>query len=364
MKKTIFLILGALIFAPMSSFAFKSAAGDTLNLTTPIDGDYYVAGGTVNLNALVGEDLTIAGGKIYINSSIGKDLTALGGDIIINGSIGETAKIAGGTIDINGTIEKDAVIAGGNITISKESNIKWDAMLGAWVIKLDGITNNVNLNAGEIILQGTIKGDATIRAEKIKVETGAIILGNLDYQSAKQNSGLENIVSGKVTFKQMDFEKGDVMGFLSGFIGVKFFFLLIFGLILVLVGHKRLTKPFQTLKEGIRPSLAYGFLIYAGLPFAAILVCLTIIGVPFGLLLLAIFAFLIAFYKLFNVYFYTTLSIERRGGYEKLKTWKKVWILLGWVIISTIISTIDIILTFFALGAVIKSYYDHKRSSK
>ena len=111
---------------------------------------------------------------------------------------------------------------------------------------------------------------------------------------------------------------------LSGLIGLRFIFLFVFGLILLLIGHQRLTKPMLSLKEGIRSSLGYGFLVYAALPFAALLLCLTIVGIPFGLLTLGVFVALVAFYKLFNVYFYTTLAIERRGGYNNIKPRKKI----------------------------------------
>lgn len=361
MKKIFSLILALGILVPLSSFAFKTDAGENLNLTTPINGDYYIAGGNVNLGTNVNGDVCTAGGKIFINGDIKEDLLLAGGELFINGNIGESARIMWGKIVIDSTIQKDLLLAGGEITLSEKTNIQWETKIAGGKIDFAGIANNVDLNAGEIYIKGTIEGNAIIRAEKINFEPTAKILGDLYYESSRQNTWFEQIVQGKVTFKQVKYHHGEYLEFFSGFAGARFAFLFIFGLILLLVGQKRIRPSLETLKKYPRESLGIGFLTYIALPVAAFLLAITIIGMPFAFVTIAAFITIMIFAKLLNVYFYTNLLIQKRGGYDKLNNRKKIWILLGCTILSAILSGIDMIFAFFALGAIIRTHILKKK---
>lgn len=361
MKKLFSLILALGILAPISSFAFKADAGENLNLTIPVQDDYYVVWGNVNLNTTTNGDLVIAGGKIFINGNIKEDVLLAGGELFINGNIGESARIIWGNIVMESSIQKDLLLAAGEITIKENTNIQWETKIAGGKIDFAGTANNVDLNASEINIKGTIKGNATIRAEKINFEPTAKILGDLYYESSRQNTGFEQIVQGKVTFKQVNYHHGEYLEFFGGFAGARFAFLFIFGLILLLVGQKRIRPSLETFKKYPRESLGIGFLTYIALPVAAFLLAITIIGMPFAFVAIAAFITIMIFAKLLNVYFYTNFLIERRGGYDRLNNRKKIWILLGCTILSAILSGIDMIFAFFALGAIIKTHILKKK---
>lgn len=362
MKKLFSFILALAILAPLSSFAFKADAGENLNLTEPVNWDYYIAGGNINFNTNVDWDLAAAGWKIFINWNIKQDLMLAGWEHFINWNIWESARLVWGTIMFDGNIEKDLLIAGGNIIISENTNIKWETKIAGGKIDFAGTANNVDLNAEEIILKWIIKWDATLRAEKIKVQTGSEILGDLYYESSVKNTTLEEMVSGQITFKQTRFHKNnEFLWFFSGFLGMRFIFLFIFWLILLFIWQKRLNKSLETLKKYPRESLGIWFLTYIALPVAALLFAITIIWIPFSFVLIATFITIVILAKLLNVYFYTNFLIQRRGGYNKLNNRKQFWIFLGCTILSAILSGIDMIFTFFALGSIIRTHILKKK---
>ncbi len=362
MKKLFSLLLALTIFIPLSSFAFKADAGEDLNLTTAVQGDYYVAGGNININTTTNGDLVVAGAEITINGDIKEDLILLWAENVINGHIWESARIIGWKLLIESTIQKDLLLAGGEITIKEKSNIQWETKIFGGKIDFAGTTNNTEFTAEEIILKWTIKWNATLRATKIKVETGAKILGNLYYENPNKNDNLEKIVSGQITFKQQNYNnKKEILGVFNNFIGTRLLFLVIFGLILLLTAQKYIKPSLETLKKEPRESLGIGFLTYVALPFIAVLLAITIIWIPFSLLVIMIFITLMMFAKLLNVYFYTNFLIEKRGWYNNLNNRKKIWILLGCSILSAILSGIDMIFAFFALGAIIRTHILKKK---
>lgn len=362
MKKLFSFILALAILAPLSSFAFKADAGENLNITTPIQGDYYVAWGNVNLNTTTNGDLVIAGGKIFINWDINDDLLIAWGELFINGNIWESARIVWWEIIIESIIQKDLLLAWGEINIKERSNIQWETKIVGGKINFAGIANNVEFIAEEIILQWTIKGDAILKAEKIKIETGAKIIGNLYYENQNKNDELEQIVSGQITFKQESFSsKKEILWLFSSFAGARLAFLVIFGLILLFTAHQYIKPSLTTLNKEPRESLGFGVLVYIALPIISILLAITIIWIPFSLLAIMIFITLMMFAKLLNVYFYTNFLIEKRGWYNKLNNRKKIWILLGCSILSAILNGIDMIFAFFALGAIIRTHIIKKK---
>ncbi len=357
MKKIIFFVLSVLCVVPISTFAFKWLAGDTLDITTPLVEDYYVAGGTVHLDASVSEDLTIAGWELTINGAVGKDLTIAGWDITIDKNVWETAKVAWWTITINSTFGKDLIVAGGEITLWKNAVIQWDTIIGGGMVTVDGTTHDANLSAGELTIWWTIKGNAVIKADKIYITTGAKILWNLEYTSSVINTELEHIVAGKVTFTQVDFDRGFIFlgTVFGGYMVLKFLFLLVFGILLLFVGRKRFVSAIAALKAQPFLCLWYGILPYILVPFAIIVLLISLIGIPFAAILIALYATLFAFYKLFNVVFYSQFFIEKMGGKDNVALRKQIWIVVLCVLISSIVSMIDIVFTFFALGSVIKT---------
>jgi hypothetical protein len=124
---------------------------------------------------------------------------------------------------------------------------------------------------------------------------------------------LEKIVVGQITFEQLPV-KTAMQAFISalvGYLAFGFLFLVVFGIIFFYIGTAWFTKPIKQFKEGPWSSLGYGFLVYAAVPFAILLLMISMIGIPFALLLIGVYICLFVFYKLLNVVFYAHLLVDR-----------------------------------------------------
>lgn len=361
MKKLFSFLLAIGILTPLSTFAFKADIGENFNIADPVQWDYYVVWWNINLNSEINWDFSTVAGKIFINGNINQDFMAVWWDLFINWNIWESARIAGGTIIFDGEIKKDLLLAGGNISISENSTIQWETKLAGGKIDFAGTANNIDISAGEITIQGNIKWDAIVRAEKITVIPETKILWDLYYESSKQNIDLENIVSWQITFKKTNYHNNNFTNIFSWFIGMRFAFLLIFGFILLLIGKKWIQSSLTTIQKDPRASFGLWILTYITLPIAAVILTITVIWVPFAFVTIMWFITILIFAKLFNVYFYTNLLIQKRGGYNKLNNRKQFWILLLCTLIFGILNGIDVIFTFFALGSVIRTHIIKKK---
>ena len=100
----IVLPLAGLLFAGTVAASDAPATGffvgGNVRITEPVEGALRAAGGTVKVKAPVNGDAYIAGGSVVIDDSINGELHAAGGDVRINGPVTGDASIAAGTLEL------------------------------------------------------------------------------------------------------------------------------------------------------------------------------------------------------------------------------------------------------------------------
>jgi len=154
---------------------------ESVTIDEPIDDDVYVSGGQVLINKDIGQDLIVFGGTLQISGNIQQDLLAAGGNIAINGAVADDLRVGGGSIVVSGNIGDELLAGGGTVDIAKNVTIGGDVVLGAGMVSISGnISGNAKIGGGEVIINGVIKDGADIRAGKITIngtiEAGAILV--------------------------------------------------------------------------------------------------------------------------------------------------------------------------------------------
>jgi hypothetical protein len=221
--------------------------GGNIEVTEPTEGGLHALGGRITVDAPVGGSLRAAGGKIEVGSSavIGGSASLAGGSIVVKGSIGGDLHAAGGQITIDGPIAGDASVAGGTLTLGPDARI----------------SGKLKFHGGELVR-----------------DANAQVLGATihSHRRARSHEHVEH-ASGN------DFGRG---WFWSA--GLVLMAALLAG---ALPGPSR--RLAQELRERPWVTPLLGFLALTAIPIAALLVMITIIGIPIGLLALALYAVLL-----------------------------------------------------------------------
>jgi cytoskeletal protein CcmA (bactofilin family) len=97
-------------------------------------------------------------------------------------AVGETREgdlyTAGKSIDIDGTLNGDLIGAARNIRVTGE--VTGDMFLGAEVITIKGrVGDSVRAAGNTVIVQGIVDGDLLVFAEKLTIESGAVVTGDV-----------------------------------------------------------------------------------------------------------------------------------------------------------------------------------------
>ncbi len=252
-------------------------AGGSVRIGRPVGGDVFAAGGNVDVDGAVGGDAVVAGGNVRIGAPVAQTLYAAGGQLVISAPIGHNARIAGGEVEFDrrAQVAGNVSVAGGQVTIEGRVN------------------GYLRVAGGSVVIDGAIEGDVVSTAGSIELGPNARIGGSLRYASRdaiKQHPDAQ--VLGGIT--SLPFEARAPAGESSYAVGGGAGWVWTAGLLLVAVvlsaalpeASRRVT---ETLLRRPAMSLLLGFIALVCIPVAAILLLVTIIGIPLGLLVLLLY---------------------------------------------------------------------------
>lgn len=289
----------ALSLIPVCASAATMRAGEQPNVPASerIGDDLYMAGGNVSSSGALMGDLVVVGGNILINSAVAQDVAAGGGSITILGTVGDDVRVVGGNIIIGGGVKGDVVAAGGQTQISG-SGVGGDVVWAGGSLSIDApVVGNLKLAGDEAAIYSTIHGNVEFHGSKLTLGKGAVIDGNLTYESPKA-AVMEDgaVVRGATEYKPQEVKefkekaaKG-VLAILSFLVLGKFLSMLAFALALGLGFHRYSTTLVRNAFADPLSEAGRGLVVLIVLPVVSVLLLCTLIGIPFGILGLLSFA--------------------------------------------------------------------------
>ncbi len=253
--------------------------------------DLYMAGGNVTSAGSVTGDLTAVGGNVLVSGAVSGDVAAGGGNVTVLGNVGDDLRAGGGTIVLNGRIAGDLVVGGGQVTISGPG-VGGDVVWGGGMLRIDApVTGDLTLGGGEVYINSPIQGSIKFTGEKLTLGAGAVITGTLTYSTPKE-AVIEDgaVVNGETVYTPTKQDsKKMAMGILSLVFLGKMLAAFACALVVGLIFNRYVREV--TANAGSRPllELGRGFLALIALPAASIVLLVTVLGIPLGLLGLVVF---------------------------------------------------------------------------
>lgn len=350
-----------LIFSSHAS-AFKTIeAGDTLTMDEVIDDDIYVAGDNIFIRGTVLGDVFAAGGLVEITGNVTGDVMVGAGNVIINGNVGDDVRVGAGTLTVNGVVGDDLLAGTGNLVVSDGASIGGDVVFGGGQAVFRGdVGGNVSGGGEDVTLAGDVGGDADLQVNKLNVLSSARINGNLKYSSPSEAAIPAGIVMGDIDFTRGEMRKEDhdrTSSFAWWF--VSYLSLLVIGLISLGLFPDRTIAISQTIPVVPLKSLAVGLLIAVGAFLGSIVLLVTVIGIPTGILLLFTILFVLYAARIYFGLWFGKLAFSRLGRDSKPWMEMALGLLLLFILTSLplIGGLIQLVVTLIAIGSI---YYTYK----
>jgi len=353
-------LLGLCLALPLQAASFGTASaahttsagnlyagGADLTITTPVTGDLVAAGGRISLEAPVGGDAALAGGSVDVRAPIAQDL-----------------RVTGGTVHIGANIGGEVSAAAGTLTLRPNTRIGGDAMLSGNTIVMNGdIVGNATIYGRSVALGGTLHGNVRIEAQDIQLGPDARILGNLVYASPEPLPAASLAQIGGVVVHAPPAARsgwsspGISAGWLVSLFSPFFVFgMLIAGLLVLLLFPKASAGARDALARHPVRSLLAGLALLFATPPVAVLFMATIIGIPIGFSLLALYPLLLLFGYLCVAFFvsHRASSTRSRGSDVGRQApsfgWQALFLLLALILLQIVwlLPVIGVVVIFLA----------------
>lgn len=318
------------------------------------------------MDGTINGDLIAAGADIRISGTINGGLIAAAGNIIVNGKVTDDIRVAGGTVEIGGSVGDNAIVFAGNLISGKDASIGRDLTIGTGNAIIDGtVKGDINGGGGNVELTGTIRGNVTLDLDNdFRLSPGAKIDGNLEYTSPKP-AEIAGIVNGKTMYKEKPVKESAESNITGEILG--YFWLLLIGILCFTLVPSVSQKISDNISANPLKNILWGFLLLIATPILAIILLITVIGIPLSLILVAVYIVEIYISRIFVGYWigqYILKKLSWKSGYKVLVLalgLLVVFIGINMPILGTFVHFVIIIL---GLGALVLTEYEIYRSLK
>ncbi|MBN1494297.1 hypothetical protein JW911_01015 [Candidatus Peregrinibacteria bacterium] len=323
MKKTAFVIVLSLFInvflVAHTTFAAEFLGGEELYVTEALADDAYLGGGLITVEKDVAGDLYIGGGSVTVNGNIEGDLVVGAGQIVVNGNVKDDLRAAGGSIFVNGSVGDDIIVTGGQLNLGAQSLVGGSLVLGTGYANILGTINeDIKGGGGKIVLGGTVYRDIMVEVgENISLTKDARINGNLVYTSLVEGKFDETQIGGYIEFNKQKPAEDVGTQMENFFTRWHLFFelghyaaLMLIALVFILLVPAAFVSINKTLKAHFWKSLGLGFVISICSVAAAIIIAITVIGLPLAGILLGILLIMWCVAKVYTAAFIGSLLIK------------------------------------------------------
>lgn len=312
MKKTLTIILTLMIIISFSviGYADKNAKDNfVLAKDELVNRDLFLGAGYIKILGNVNGDIFAVGGDFENNGHINGDIILGAGNSIIGGKVDGDLRIGAGRVVVNGEIGRNATVLSSDILLEKDSAINGNLNILSGKVTLNGfVGGDFRASAENVLINGLVKGDVEVGSSTLTFGPDAKINGNLTYRSADEMLVPEGVVDGEVIRKEPVADENFEENRRKAEEGIKVFHVvrkaisilsyLIIGTILILMFTDFMKKTALTIQEKPLFSLGLGFVGLIVIPIAALLVMITVIGIPIGIISLMGYGVLLYLAKL------------------------------------------------------------------
>jgi len=254
--------------------------------------NYYAAGNRVEITTPMPADVIVAGRQIDIVQPVAGDILAAGWRVVLSARADDDVRIAAGEVTINAPVTGDLTLAGGDVTIGPQAHVSGRSWLTGRTVRIEGVLErDLEVAGATVEIAGEIRKSVRVVAEKLEIGPSARILGPLTYRGSTVARIAEGaVVNGPITYDRIPEREAQRARSFLGISSLLFAVHLLFAGFLVVIFLPRVeTSVVATLRAQPGKSLLAGFALLVTTPVAALLLVISVFGLPIGLAMGALY---------------------------------------------------------------------------
>jgi hypothetical protein len=254
-----------------------------------VKGDIFVTCARGRIDGTIDGDLFFFGQSIEISGHIKGDAIIFAGSARVNGQIDGNIRSFTNNLTIMGSVSKNVLSFNEVVNLDSAGKVGGSMTAFAESMGVDGhLGRDLAVFADQTIISGTIDGEIRAKGRTMSISSSAQVGGPIHYVGDNP----ANVASGAKLGSPVEFTKRERKSqymeghyYLWRVIWTAAFVL--FGLVLFLLLPK---FSEETVRAGERfgAPVGLGVLVFFAVPIAAVIACITVVGIPLGVLSLAL----------------------------------------------------------------------------
>jgi cytoskeletal protein CcmA (bactofilin family) len=324
-------LCAALTVAPASSATeVRSGMSTEIKSDETIKGDAYLHGERVRVDGTVDGDVFAAGKDIDINGHVTGDVISAGTILRIRGKVDGNVRAAGNTVNITGTVGKNVMWFGETVDLDSSGKVGGGLTMFCKTGNIDGKLERDILFFGEgLHVTGGVGGNIRAKAESLVINSTAQVDGRVHFEGPEQ----ADVASGAklaypVEYKKLEHKREYERG--AGYYIWRVIWtgaFVLFGLVVFLLLPKFAEETVRA-GEQIGASAGLGVLVLFGVPIAAIIACITVVGLMVGISAIVLWLFMLLSAQ---------LVVGAVVGQWLMGKARDVWPLIGRMVVGVVI---------------------------
>lgn len=289
-------LLAIVVAFPSTGHAFemRHSEGDvTVAADETINDTLFAAGNTVTIDGTINGDLLAFGQEVTVRGNVTGNLVTAAQQVTIEGTVGGSVlSAAEGVLLENARIARDLYGFGNSVDIAATSNVSGNAIAFAETVDVDGrVGIDFRGFGANVTVSGAVEGDVDGYGRTIRLRPTARVggnvtahvdsMGDLDVQPGAVVGGTSNEVIGERGQRRDRNSYGNVGFYVNQVLRLAGAFLTGLLLLWAFPVLRTVTLPSVV---AVLTSAGIGLAAAVTLPVAALLVCITIVGIPIGIL--------------------------------------------------------------------------------
>jgi len=263
----------------------RGGQNPTVSKEETIKGDIYLTGERVRVEGTVDGDVFAAGKDIDIDGHVTGDVISAGRYLRIRGTVDGNVRSCGNTAVISGNLGKNIMWFGDAVTVDSTGKVGGSITMFGGTLAIDGrLGRDIRFYGEEINLNGAVGGGIRQKGHALIIGSNAQVDGPIHFEGdhpASVSPGAK--LASPVEFKRMEhkreYRESDY--YVWRVIWTAAFVL--FGMVLFLLAPGFARETISSAETYGAP-IGLGILVFFGVPLAALIACITVVGLPLGML--------------------------------------------------------------------------------
>jgi len=284
------LSIGVLFIAVALGWA-RGVAAQPGGVTHRVD-NYYAAGNRIDIGTPMDGDVLVAGRTVEVTQSVAGDIMAAGWHVRLAAQAGDDVRIAGGEVTVTAPVDGDLVLVGGDVTVGADAKVQGRSWITGNTVRLDGtFERELRIAGASVQLGGEVRQPLVVTAEHFEILPTARVMAPVTYKGSTEATIAQGAtMNGPIAFERIAPRTArEARAWPAVSTTLFTFHLLIAGLLLLYFVPQFEPSVVGTLRVQPLRSFVTGFAAFVIVPAAALALVLTVLALPLGLALGALY---------------------------------------------------------------------------